>query len=289
MKNFAVVAIVIALALGVYFIYSNNVTNIQQQAAKVQAELEAEFAAQSAVETNDRVLENGPSITPISHASVVLAWAGKTIYVDPVGDVSLYTDMMAPDLVLVTDTHGDHLSIETLDGVIAGDSLLVVTQAVYEQLPESLAAQAMVMSNGQTSEVLGFTITAVPMYNVPESADAYHVKGQGNGYVVEFGGTRIYIAGDTGNTPEMRALTNIDTAFVPMNLPFTMTVEEAAEAVLAFAPKTVIPYHYRNRDGFSDVARFKQIVESRNAQINVLLLNWYGESETSDEALEIES
>jgi len=289
MKNFAVIAVVIALALGAYLVYSNNVTNIQEQAAEVQAELEAELVAQGDTDKSDRILENGPSITPISHASIILTWNGKTIYVDPVGDVSLYTDMMAPDLVLLTDIHSDHFNVETLEGVIAGNSVLVAPQVVYKELPEQLAAQAIVMLNDETVERLGFELTAVPMYNVPESADAYHVKGQGNGYVVEFGGTRIYIAGDTGNTPEMRALTGIDTAFVPMNQPFTMTVEEAAEAVLAFAPKTVIPYHYRNRDGFSDVARFKQIVESRNAQINVLLLNWYPESETSDEALEIES
>jgi L-ascorbate metabolism protein UlaG (beta-lactamase superfamily) len=113
------------------------------------------------------------------------------------------------------------------------------------------------------------------MYNLPESDDAYHTKGRGNGYVLDKNGTRVYVAGDTQGIPEMRALQNIDIAFVPMNLPFTMDVEEAADAVLEFKPKRVYPYHFRGREGLSDVNRFKELVNAGSEDIEVVLLDWY--------------
>ena len=123
--------------------------------------------------------------------------------------------------------------------------------------------------------VEGFTITAVPAYNVSADQEKYHPKGRDNGYVVEKDGVRVYIAGDTSGTPEMRALKNIDIAFVPMNLPYTMTVEEASNAVLEFKPKQVWPYHYREGDGFSDVQHFKDLVNKGNPNIEVVLGKWY--------------
>lgn len=113
------------------------------------------------------------------------------------------------------------------------------------------------------------------MNNLPETDDSRHPKGRGNGYVLNMGGQRLYISGDTEDIPEMRALQNIDVAFVCMNMPYTMTVEQAADAVLAFKPKVVYPFHYRGQGGLSDVDHFKELVNKGNEGIDVRLRNWY--------------
>jgi L-ascorbate metabolism protein UlaG (beta-lactamase superfamily) len=113
------------------------------------------------------------------------------------------------------------------------------------------------------------------MYNLPETADSRHTKGRGNGYVINIGGKNIYISGDTEDIPEMRALKNIDVAFVCMNLPYTMDINQAASAVLAFKPKIVYPYHYRGSGGLSDVAAFKKMVNEKDPKIDVRLAEWY--------------
>lgn len=216
------------------------------------------------------------TVTPIEHATAVIAVGDKTLYVDPVGGADAFTGQPAADVVLVTHNHSDHFNAETLQAVL-GEATLIVPQAVKDQLPEALTAKATVMNNGDTLDVNGLTITAIPMYNIPESENAFHVKGQGNGYVVENNGARVYIAGDTSYIPEMSVLTDIDVALVPMNLPYTMGVEEAAQAVLDFKPKKVYPYHYRNQDGtLSDVERFKQLVGQGDPDIEVVLTDtWY--------------
>jgi L-ascorbate metabolism protein UlaG (beta-lactamase superfamily) len=177
--------------------------------------------------------------------------------------------------VLLTDIHPDHLSTSTLVAVLASSTIVVAPQAVADLLPEGLKSNLTVMKNGDITEKEGFMITAVPMYNLPESTSSPHTKGRGNGYVIERNHQKVYVAGDTDGTPEMRALRNIDIALIPMNTPYTMTVEEAADAVLAFAPKHVYPYHYRGQDGLSDVAKFKSLVTAANPNIDVVLLNWY--------------
>ncbi|HYC83474.1 MAG TPA: MBL fold metallo-hydrolase, partial [Candidatus Paceibacterota bacterium] len=213
---------------------------------------------------------------PISHATAVLKWGEATVYTDPVGEASSFRGQPSPDIILLTDIHADHFSTSTL-AAVSGDAALIVPQAVMDKLPESLASKAMVLNNGQNLTEQGFRIEAVPMYNYPESADSRHVKGRGNGYIVERDGFRLYVAGDTAGTPEMRALKDIDMAFVPMNLPFTMGVEEAADAVLAFKPKQVYPYHYRGQDGLADVGKFKQLVNAADPNIEVVLVDWYPE------------
>ena len=215
-----------------------------------------------------------PEIIPIEHATGVIRWGDTILYTDPVGGAQAFAGQPPANIILVTDIHGDHLSADTLSAVI-GNAELVVPQAVKDELPEALATRATVMTNGETINVQGFSIEAVPMYNVPESVDAFHTKGRGNGYIVEKDGFRLYIAGDTGGTPEMRALQNIDIALIPMNLPYTMSVDEAADAVLAFKPKQVIPYHYRGQGGLADVGRFKELVNAGNPNIEVNLFNWY--------------
>jgi L-ascorbate metabolism protein UlaG (beta-lactamase superfamily) len=220
---------------------------------------------------------DAPSITPIEHASVVLRWDGITAYVDPVGDVSLYAAHARPDIILVTHEHGDHYNPDTLAALMGPTTTLVVNQRVADMLPGGMKKNLIVMKNGDTQTVGPLSVTAVPAYNIRPETTQFHPQGRDNGYVLEKDGHHIYIAGDTEGTPEMRALRDIDVAFVPMNLPYTMSVEEAADAVLAFAPKQVYPYHYRGSDGLSDVNKFKELVAAGNANISVVLGNWYPE------------
>jgi len=206
-------------------------------------------------------------IHPVSHASFVLGWNGRTIYVDPVGGVGAYDGLPRPDLILVTDIHGDHLDGTTLTG-LAGFSQIVAPGAVISQLPSGLVERGVSMSNGTVTERFGVKIEAVPMYNLTEDRLQYHEKGRGNGYVLTFGGTRVYISGDTEDIPEMRALEDIDVAFVCFNLPYTMTENQAADAVNEFKPGIVYPYHYRG----SDLALFTSMIEEG---IEVRNGDWY--------------
>ncbi|MBY0538293.1 MBL fold metallo-hydrolase [Patescibacteria group bacterium] len=218
---------------------------------------------------------NPVTVTPISHATMVLNVDGINVYVDPVGGAEAFAGQPSANIVLMTDIHGDHLSTSTLEAVVGAQTTLIVPQAVKDLLPETLASKALVMANDEVVTEQGLVITAMPMYNVPETDDSRHAKGRGNGYIVEVNDTRVYIAGDTGPIPEMKALTGIDMAFIPMNLPYTMGVEEAAQAVVAFAPAQVYPYHYRQPDGFADVEKFKTLVSAANPNIEVVLLPWY--------------
>lgn len=216
------------------------------------------------------------SINPISHASFVLQLTDSLIVNDPVGEAAAFTAFGTPDIVLLSDTHGDHLNLETLAGVVGPETVIVAPDEVYQALTAALQAQTMVLANGEELLVKSINIEAVPMYNLPEQGvEIRHVEGRGNGYIVNTGERRIYIAGDTANTPEMQALENIDIAFVPMNLPYTMSVEDAAAAVIAFAPTQVYPYHYRTPDGFSDVARFAELVQAGAPEVEVVQLAWY--------------
>lgn len=219
--------------------------------------------------------QNLPEIQPISHATTVIYWNDTTIYVDPVGGAEAFEGMNEADLVLITDIHGDHMDAKTLSALNLGDTKIIVPKAVKEELPESLEDNLLVMDNGETLDQQGISIEAIPMYNLREEAKQYHPKGRGNGYLLEKDGHRLYIAGDTEDIPEMRNLENIDIALIPMNLPYTMTVEKAADAVLEFAPKTVYPYHFRGKDGKLDVEEFKRLVNEGNKDIEVVLANWY--------------
>lgn len=215
-------------------------------------------------------------IQPINHASVVLTAEGKTIYVDPVGGAAKYQGLAAPDIILVTDIHGDHFDPATLRGLRGPGTVLVVPQAVADKLTDADKTGMVVLANGDKKDFSGIGVAAIPMYNLPVgNPNAMHPKGRGNGYVLSIGGKKIYLSGDTQGIPEMRALTGIDIAFVCMNLPYTMDINEAADAVLAFKPHIVYPYHYRGQNGLSDVAAFKAKVEAGNKDIEVRLRNWY--------------
>ncbi len=214
-------------------------------------------------------------ITPIEHATTVLEWNDITIYIDPVGGKKAFENQKLPDLILITDIHGDHFSLETLEALDTKKAKIMVPQAVADKIPVEFTPQIDVLNNGDSKERFGITVEAIPMYNLREEALKFHTKGRGNGYVLNMDGQRVYFSGDTEDIPEMRALQNIDKAFVCMNLPYTMTEENAADAVLEFQPKEVYPYHYRGRPNVSDVTKFKTIVNKQNANIKVVQLDWY--------------
>ena len=223
--------------------------------------------------------EDGIKVSAISHATMILEYNETSIYVDPVGGAPAFEGFRPPTFAIVTDIHGDHLNVETLQQIATPSTVIIGPKAVEEQLPPELKTNYAVIFNGlsrsfKTSKI-DLEVEAMPMYNLPETADSRHPRGRGNGYVLTINEKRIYISGDTEDIFEMRQLKNIDMAFVCMNLPYTMTVDSAASAVLQFKPKEVFPYHYRGQGGFSDVAKFKSIVNENNTDIKVIQLDWY--------------
>lgn len=227
----------------------------------------AQPAAPDEVKTNNGTLK----IQPVMHASLVLSWNNKTIYVDPTGGAALYKGFAAPDIILITDIHGDHLDAKTIEAVNTSKALMVVPQAVADMLPASAKEKLVILKNGDKTQQAGISITAIPMYNLPQTSTAFHTKGRGNGYVLNIGGKNVYISGDTQGVPEVLALKNIDIAFLCMNLPYTMDINEAAKTVSAFKPAIVYPYHYRGQD----VNAFKKLVNATDPKIDVRLREWY--------------
>jgi L-ascorbate metabolism protein UlaG (beta-lactamase superfamily) len=204
-------------------------------------------------------------ITVIRHASLLIEAPGEAVYVDPAqGD---YTGLPPATLILVTHAHGDHLAPALIAKLRPAAATVVAPASAAAKIPG-----AVVMKNGETKTVLKWRIEAVPMYNLkrgPSAGALYHQKGDGNGYVLTYGGKRFYVAGDTENIPEMRALSNIDVAFLPMNLPYTMAPEEAAEAAKAFRPRIVYPYHCRG----ADLSAFEKALAGTG--IEARIRDWY--------------
>lgn len=220
-------------------------------------------------------LQSQIKLIPIEHATAILEWGDITIYIDPVGGAEAFKNQKQPDLILITDVHGDHFSVETLEGLNTSNAKIMVPQAVADKIPSKFTPQIDVLNNGDLKERFGITVEAIPMYNLREEAKSFHEKGRGNGYVLNLGRKRYYFSGDTEDIPEMRVLKNIDKAFICMNLPYTMTEESAASAVLEFKPQEVYPYHYRGRPDVSDVNKFKELVNEGNPEISVIQLDWY--------------
>ena len=205
-------------------------------------------------------------ITPLNHASTLIEAGGKYIYLDPAKPVD-FSGKPKADLILITDIHGDHMDPDSIQAISKPDTEILAPPAVVQTL-----TTAKPIANDETRTWQDWTVQAIPAYNLkrgPSPGKLYHDKGRGNGYVLTYGGKCFYFSGDTEGVPEMRALKNIDVAFVCMNLPYTMPPDEAAEAVKAFHPKIVIPYHYRG----SDLAVFQKGLEGTG--IEVRLLNWY--------------
>ena len=216
-------------------------------------------------------------IHPINHASIVMETPAGTLYVDPVGRPDAYEGLPPADLILVTHEHGDHLSVPLLMTLAAGGVPLITNPAVQGMLPGGLGDAATALANGDSTEALGIGVEAIPAYNITEDRLRFHPQGRDNGYVLGLGGKRVYISGDTEGIPEMRSLDGIDLAFVCMNLPFTMDVEQAADAVAEFAPAVVYPYHYRGReDGTQDPAEFAELLAATGSTTEVRFGDWYG-------------
>jgi L-ascorbate metabolism protein UlaG (beta-lactamase superfamily) len=214
-------------------------------------------------------------ITPISHATAVIEFDDTIMYLDPTGESEAFADFENADYVLITDIHGDHMNKKTLTGLDLENTTLIAPEAVAKQLSKLKVKEIVIINNDEEKSFSNFKVEAIPMYNLREEALKFHTKGRGNGYVLTIDNERIYFSGDTEDIPEMRALKNIDKAFVCMNLPYTMTIESAADGVLAFIPKKVYPYHYRGTEGLSDVKKFKTIVNEKNTDIEVIQWNWY--------------
>ncbi len=197
-------------------------------------------------------------ITFIGHGTLMFEFKEQVIHIDPYSRMADYSFLPKADLIVLTHEHGDHLDLKALTSIRTEKTILLLTNKCAEKVNEGI-----VITNGETKTVLGIKIEAVPAYNIQGKRDTgqpFHVKGEGNGYIFHFGDKRVYVAGDTENTPEMKALSDIDIAFLPMNLPYTMSPEMAADAVKAFRPKILYPYHYGN----SDTSKLVELLKDEN-------------------------
>ena len=206
-------------------------------------------------------------IHPVDHASLLIGYGDQVIYVDPVGGAALYEGLPAPTAILITHGHGDHYDVPTLEA-IAGDAPIITNPDVFDQLPEGLKANATALANGEDGTLNGIAVSAIAAHNTTPDRMNYHPVGVGNGYLITLGDKVVYVAGDTEPTEAMLALTDIDVAFLPMNLPYTMTPEQALEAINTFTPAIVYPYHY----GDSDLSVLEAGI---NADTELRLRNWY--------------
>ncbi|MGD9031390.1 MAG: MBL fold metallo-hydrolase [Desulfobacteraceae bacterium] len=198
-------------------------------------------------------------ITFIGHGTLIFSFEGRVIHVDPWTRLADYSKMPKAHIILITHQHRDHLDLRALEFVRTEQTALVLTEICAGKVKGGI-----VMHNGDVKTVGGLKIEAVPAYNLVHMRSPgvpYHPKGQGNGYVITFGDKRVYVAGDTENTPEMKALKDIDVAFLPMNLPYTMTPEMVADAARAFKPKVLYPYHFGQTDTSELVKQLKDVKE----------------------------
>jgi L-ascorbate metabolism protein UlaG (beta-lactamase superfamily) len=188
---------------------------------------------------------NDVTVVFVGHGTLMILWGDTVIHVDPVGQYANYAKLPKADVVLVTHEHSDHLDPAAIKAIRRSDTEIILNRA------SAAKVQGTVMANGDTRSLKGFTVEAVAAYNISHERSPgvpFHPKGEGNGYVLTLGSLRLYVAGDTENTPEMKALKGIDVAFLPMNLPYTMTPEMVADAARAFRPKVLYPYHYGSTD-----------------------------------------
>jgi L-ascorbate metabolism protein UlaG (beta-lactamase superfamily) len=202
-------------------------------------------------------------ITFLGHGSLMLAFNEKNIYVDPFSRVADYSKLPEADIILITHEHHDHLDLQALARVRTERTAVVLTETCAKQVKGGI-----VMRNGDKRVVKGLHVQAVPAYNLVhkrETGEPFHPRGIGNGYIMTFGDKRVYVAGDTENIPEMKKLQGIHCAFLPMNLPYTMTPEMVADAAKAFQPNILYPYHYGNTDTskLEDLLREEKGIEIR--------------------------
>jgi len=229
----------------------------------------SEAASQQSFEVDTIKTSAGDlEITFIGHGTLMFKFGGKVIHVDPVSREADYTKMPKADLILITHEHGDHLDPTVIDTIKTDKTKLILTKKCYERVK-----QGVIMNNGDVKTIDGLKIEAVPAYNLVHkrnSGEPFHPKGEGNGYIITFGDKRVYVAGDTENIAEMKALKDINIAFLPMNLPYTMTPEMVADAAMAFKPKILYPYHYGKTDPNKLVELLKEVkdIEVRIRQMD---------------------
>jgi len=198
-------------------------------------------------------------ITFVGHGTLMFAFGDTIIHVDPVSREADYTKMPKADLILVTHEHGDHLDPAAIAAVRQEGTTILLTEKCAPTV-----SGGTVMRNGDVRKVGGLKIEAVPAYNIVHkrpSGEPFHPRGDGNGYVITFGDTRVYVAGDTENVPEMEQLKDIEVAFLPMNVPYTMTPEMVADAARAFRPKILYPYHF----GDTDTSQLVRLLEAEKS------------------------
>jgi len=206
--------------------------------------------------------------TFFGHASLMFEFNKLAVYVDPVGNTADYSKLPKADLILLTHEHGDHLDPKTIDLLKGSATEIILTAKAADKLKSGT-----VMANGQVLTRKGIKIEAVPAYNIVNMRSPgmpFHPKGEGNGYVLTFGDKRVYVAGDTENIPEMKNLKAIDVAFLPMNLPYTMTPEMTADAARTVKPKILYPYHY----GETDTSKLVNLLkDARDIEVRIRRLN----------------
>ena len=202
-------------------------------------------------------------ITFIGHGTLLFTFGGKVIHVDPFSRLADYSQLPDADIIFITHEHGDHLDMKAIDSIQKKNTVIFSNRSGSSKLEG-----AVVMANGDVKEIEGLKIEAVPAYNLVQMRSEgvpYHPKGNGNGYVITFGDKRVYVAGDTENIPEMKDLKNIDIAFLPMNLPYTMTPKMTAEAARWFNPGILYPYHY----GDTDPALVVDLLKNTDIEVRV--------------------
>lgn len=213
------------------------------------ASVTSAWAQQTTGRAGDTVATADGDITihPITHASLILGFGDQVIYIDPVGGAAPYESLPRATAILITHGHSDHFDLPTLEA-IAGSAPILTSQEVFDELPAALKGNATAIANGAADSLNGIAVRAIAAHNITADRLNYHPIGVGNGYVITLGNKLVYVAGDTEPTDDMLALTDIAVAFLPMNLPYTMTPEQAAEAINAFKPAIVYPYHYGDSD-----------------------------------------
>ncbi len=225
-------------------------------------------ACKSGYPTDTVTVANGEElkIEFFAHASIAFEWQGKHIYVDPVSTSADYSKLPKADFIVVTHEHSDHFDKAAIKALSSSITVVICPQTVRDEL-----GYGDVMPHGQTWVIYrDVTLSAVPAYNTSPEKLAFHPKDAlNNGYIFTFGGTRIYVAGDTEQTPEMSDLTGIDIAFLPVNLPYTMTEEQAAMAVKTLRPKIFYPYHTGLTDHKTDLRKLKKLLEDTRTEVRV--------------------
>jgi len=203
------------------------------------------------------------AITFIGHGSLMMTFKGKVIHIDPVSSEADYASLPKADIVFLTHEHSDHLDESALAKLRTDKTIIVLAKLCSTQIKGGI-----VMRNGETQTIDGLKVEAVAAYNLlhkRSNGEVFHPKGNGNGYILNFGDTRVYVAGDTENTPEMKGLQNITIAFLPMNLPYTMTPEMVADAVRAFRPRILYPYHF----GKTDTSKIVELLKGEDIEVRL--------------------